>query len=1077
MGSKTTAVWLGRALRGVALAVALHPSAAVLASGQLPLDSARAADSAARLNQAAEKAFHERSRAGLERAVALWTNAGALSHQARDRGSEGAALDRLGKVHHELGRPDTALAYYRRALAIRREVGDRAGEGTTLDNIGSVHDDLSQRDSALAYFRRALAMRREVGDRVGLGTTLVNIGFVYDELGDRDSALAYYHQALLIQRAAGDRAGEGRTLNNIGIVQDNLARRDSALAYYRQALTIRREVADRKGEGITLSNIGIALAEMGQPDSALAYYHQALTIRQEVGDRAGEGTMLTNIGMVHHLLGRPDSALIYYLQGLAIQREVGDRSGEGTSLFAVGFLHQRLGRPDSALAYYREALAVQREVGDHDNEGTTLHNIGLVEIELGRPDSALAYDHQALAIQKRIRDRFGEGRTLVNIGFVHQSLGRPDSALAYYGQALAIVREIKDRTGEASALHNIGLMHQGLGRPDSALAYYRKALEVERNARARAAEGQTLTDIGSVHDGLAHSDSALAYYRQALAVDREVRERGREGATLGKVGLVQQRLGRPDSALAYYREALAIARDVGDRAGEAVTLDNIGSLQQHALSPGDLHETVAYYDSAAAVRGAVGVHAGGEANRVSYAEQWVKLFERWSLAWLARAAALGREPAALAALAASERGRSQALLDLMRGTSTAAAPGADLVAEGERLLTTARRGRTAVLSYLVTTDTLLIWIAPPQGALVVRRVAINNDSLARLVGDWRAGLGADEVSVRSRLAVREVPALDFVPEVTAGRAVELRPSRERARALGTRLADLVVPVEVRERLQDADEVLIVPHGPLALLAFAALPLDSADFLGTRYSLRYAPSLAVLAEAEARPALPSGTARAAALRRSIVVGNPAMPTVTAANGETITLSSLAAARAEGVWVARRLGTPVLSGTQATETAVRARLPTASLVHLATHGYAYATEARARSSFMALAPDSSDDGLLTVGEILDDRAVTLTAELVVLSGCQTGLGDLKQAEGTVGLQRAFLAKGARSVLVSLWSVSDAATELLMKRFYSHWLDDRDHPGKAEALRRAQNEVRQTPGFEHPRYWAGFQLVGAR
>jgi CHAT domain-containing protein len=85
--------------------------------------------------------------------------------------------------------------------------------------------------------------------------------------------------------------------------------------------------------------------------------------------------------------------------------------------------------------------------------------------------------------------------------------------------------------------------------------------------------------------------------------------------------------------------------------------------------------------------------------------------------------------------------------------------------------------------------------------------------------------------------------------------------------------------------------------------------------------------------------------------------------------------------------------------------------------------------------------------------------------------------KQAEGTVGLQRAFLAKGARSVLVSLWSVSDEVTAALMQRFYTHWLEDADAPSKAEALRRAQAEIRVMGGWEHPRFWAAFQLVGAR
>ena len=86
-------------------------------------------------------------------------------------------------------------------------------------------------------------------------------------------------------------------------------------------------------------------------------------------------------------------------------------------------------------------------------------------------------------------------------------------------------------------------------------------------------------------------------------------------------------------------------------------------------------------------------------------------------------------------------------------------------------------------------------------------------------------------------------------------------------------------------------------------------------------------------------------------------------------------------------------------------------------------------------------------------------------------------MKEAEGTVGFQRAFLAKGVRSVLVSLWSVSDEATRELMGAFYRHWMEDDDSPSKAEALRRAQRHVRSIDRFQHPRYWAAFQLVGAR
>lgn len=270
-------------------------------------------------------------------------------------------------------------------------------------------------------------------------------------------------------------------------------------------------------------------------------------------------------------------------------------------------------------------------------------------------------------------------------------------------------------------------------------------------------------------------------------------------------------------------------------------------------------------------------------------------------------------------------------------------------------------------------------------------------------------------------------------------------------------------------------MVIIPHGALGLVPIAALPLpgDSVP-LGIRAAVRYAPSLAVLAAVERQAGAASGRVVGGTRAGAVVVGNPRMPVLTTPDGAR-TLDALPAAALEARAIAKRLGVAPLTDTAASEVRVRQRLPTAPLIHLATHGYAYATEGQARASFVALAPGGGADGFLTVGELLDDATLSLSAELVVLSACQTGLGDVKEAEGTIGLQRAFLARGAQAVLVSLWSVSDEATALLMQRFYGHWLDDRDRPSKAEALRRAQAEVRATKAFAAPRYWAGFQVVG--
>jgi CHAT domain-containing protein len=401
----------------------------------------------------------------------------------------------------------------------------------------------------------------------------------------------------------------------------------------------------------------------------------------------------------------------------------------------------------------------------------------------------------------------------------------------------------------------------------------------------------------------------------------------------------------------------------------------------------------------------------------------------------------------------------------MRDTAVVPPVGADLAAEGRRLANSGLAERAIVVSYQPTPKALIV-IAANGDSIDAVRVEIDRDSLSALIADFREAVQAGGPV---RTAARVARSLERTRGVLGVRSGV-------SGSLAAEVSRLLIPPRIRDRMASVSDVLIVPQGAIALVPFAALVLtDSARPLGLTHSIHYAPSLAIAREIELRrnASDPSGRLGDEAL----VAGNPTMPIVRSAGGARLRLDPLPGAAAEADSVARQLHTTALKGAAASEAAVRRRLPSSRVVHLATHGFAYSAESQARRSFVALAPGEGRDGLLTVGEIFDDPALRLHAELVVLSACETGLGDLKQAEGTIGLQRAILARGARSVLVSLWSVSDQATMMLMKSFYTHWINDRDRPAKAEALRRAQAEVRAKPAFEHPRFWAAFQLVGAR
>jgi CHAT domain-containing protein len=143
-----------------------------------------------------------------------------------------------------------------------------------------------------------------------------------------------------------------------------------------------------------------------------------------------------------------------------------------------------------------------------------------------------------------------------------------------------------------------------------------------------------------------------------------------------------------------------------------------------------------------------------------------------------------------------------------------------------------------------------------------------------------------------------------------------------------------------------------------------------------------------------------------------------------------------------------------------------------VHFATHGLLDSLHPELSAIVLSLVDENGNpqDGYLRVHEIFN---LQLPADVVTLSGCQTGLGKEVRGEGLVGLTRAFMYAGAARVVVSLWSVDDEATATLMESFYRGMIKEGRRP--AEALRAAQIEMMRQERWRAPHYWAAFVLQG--
>jgi len=985
-----------------------------------------------------------------------------------------------------LERPDAALLSARAAHVLVGYSHDPLLTDMPLYYLGQAFRALGRPDSALVYLRMAVPAGLAAGEAPLtqaqiFADVFTEIAKAFGDLGENDSTLVYYREAIALSGRLEDTRREADQRLGIGFVHERTGQPDSALAHYRQAASLARGARHRGEEARAYVHLAGSEQREGRPDSAFALYRRGLALADELEHQALRSDLIRQLALLYRSVGQPDSALTLLHEAAAIDQSRGYAYGETASLLALGSVLQSIGSPDSARSVYRRAQVLEGELGRPGLMRVTLFmNLGRLEFTEGRPDSAIAHIEAGLQLARAIGSRGQEAKALANIGSIYLALGRGDLAFAYLREGLGAAREMKDREAEAAILNQLTMAHHSFGDPDSAMVVAEQAFVVARNARIRQEETTALLYLGFFQQLRGQFDLALSAFRLVLLPGVSVGNPELLAAAHTYMATVQLKIGEPDSALVNARRALRLSREARKRDIEEKVLAQLGRVYHLGIQPPDFRRARAYYDSSASVSAEIGTRAGLDMSRVTLGESTVGLFENWALAWLDDPEAT--DTAREASLAVAERGRAQALLFLMRRTAggsrsrggkvDATPPSRALEEEGRRLADAVGRSGATSLSYLFTRSGLLTWLIQPSGKVIVRRQSISRDSASALVGAYRCALDVDARTIGARLAMRGGPSLE--PATRGGtRAGDVCEETGTWQEISAELGRVLVPPELVARVPAGGELIIVPTGPLALVPFAAVTVpEEMDLLGERYALRYAPSLTTLVETSRRE--PSAWREGGWHEHPLVVGDPTMPIMETLSGERIEFAALPAAAAEAAWLAGLLETEPLTADAALETTVKDRLPNAPIAHLATHGYAFSEETRARDSFVALAAGDGEDGLLTVGEIIDGP--TLAAELVVLSACQTGLGNLKQAEGTVGLQRAFLAKGARAVLVSLWSVSDQATDQLMRRFYAHWLEDPDVPSKAEALRRAQTDVQAMKGFEHPRYWAAFQLVGA-
>jgi CHAT domain-containing protein/Tfp pilus assembly protein PilF len=940
---------------------------------------------------------------------------------------------------------------YEEVLPLWREVGDKRAEAYTLNKMGFVYANLSEPKKALEYYDQALPLWREVGDRLNEATTLTNIGMSYWRLGDSRKALEYYHQALPLSRIVGNQEGEASILNNTGTAYATLSQLQEALNYFNQVLPLAKVVGDRRLQAVTLNNIGVMHLQLGELQKALEAFSQLLPLRREMKDRRGEAATLHNLGRVYAELGEFQKALEYYNQSLAPRREVGDRQNEAVTLQSLASASLHLGEMQKALEYSNQSLALSRAVGDRRQEAFVLNDIGKIYKRLDESKKALDQFDQALSVTRAVENRQLEIYILNNIGDIYVTLGDPQKALEYHRQSLQLSRDIGNRLDEAASFYGIASAQSKLGDLINARAQIRSALDIIESTRTKVASQELRSSF------LASNKELYEFYIDLLMQ----MHRNQPSADHNAEALQVSERARARSLLELLAEARADVRQGVDVA----LLERERSLQQQL---------------------------SGKAERLTRLLSGKHTEEQ----------------------AAAARKEVEALLGEYKDTESeirAKSPRYAALTQPQPLSLKEIQQKvldkeTLLLEYALGEDRSYLWAVTPTSITsfeLPKRAEI--ETAARHIYDL--------FTSRNRIVKFE--------EASERQARIAKADAEYFQAAGALSRLLLGSVATQMK---GKRLLIVCDGALQYLPFAALPVPDASARSSEHlayvplivrheviSLPSASTLAVLRNEMsgrkpapkmvavlADPVFDSNDDRVKTIEANTINrgqassrNNTQGDKVVIESGLTRTIRDLSSDGEDLLFPLHRLPftrleaeavvafTPAKQYKKATDfaanraAAIDPEMSQYRYIHFATHGFLNTRHPELSGIVLSLInQDGKDqDGFLLASDVYN---LNLPAELIVLSGCRTGLGKEIKGEGLLSLTRGFMYAGAARVVVSLWDVNDNSTAELMAQFYKGMLG-KQRLSPAAALRQAQIAMWRSARWQAPYYWAAFALQG--
>jgi CHAT domain-containing protein/tetratricopeptide (TPR) repeat protein len=849
---------------------------------------------------------------------------------------------------------------------------------------------------------------------------------------------------------------------------------------------------------------------LGEYEAGLPHLFHALAIRQCIDDASGRGQALDEIGASLRMIGQPRKALPFLRAALAyrnpeIPREV------AVTLRNIADAQQMLG--ENPVPVYLRVLSLMTDANEPIGQGYVHHSLAYYYLNRGDWPSSLEHARESLRVFRAAKHDRGVVGSLTGIGMAYQGEGDPERALEYLKQAMSITNGFPDPRYKAEAAEQIGSVFYDLRQYDRAIDYQHRALAIFSRLEHGITEIEVLIELGESYAGKGDAAKAIVHYEKAMSIMPTVQQFGIDGMCYRAMAEAQLRLGKLEAALSSASRAVEIL------SGSGYDADEVSALVTRARVRRTGGELEAAREDAEAAMGIIEKLRGKIPTIEKRATFLASVWDAYELD-IDVLMRLHREDLALHA---SERARARSLVDLLtESRAGAVAPQKrtqlarvrllrdriSMKAQAQLQLAAEKNNPLAsqikseledlnaqyeqLIARMRREDPALAAMASPEPLTLeqIQREVVDPSSalLEYSLGETRSFLW---VVTPGSLHTYVLPPRSRIESAVRSAYRALSTSAPAVQTLRQLSAMILAPASVEIR---AKRLIIVPDGALQYLSFASLLTPgSGRPLIADHEIVTLPSASAIAVLRRYPR-PRETSRTLAVFADPVFDrrDPRL----FVRGAQLTPSNMDSDLARSVRESglrdlsrlpftRREATAILSLVEpslrkgaldfdANRRAVMdPDLVNYRFVHFATHGLLnnFHPELSGIVLSMVDASGRSQEGFLSTADVFN---LSWNTDLVVLSGCRTGLGKEIRGEGIAGLTQAFMYAGATRVVASLWNVNDAATAALMKKFYQEMLGPK-HLAPGAALRAAQLSLQKTKRWSAPYYWAGFVMQG--